>query len=262
MDYKILREIGLTESEVKVYIALLKLGSTTSGPLTEKSGVARSKIYEVLERLISKSLVSYIIKQRTKYYQAEDPLKIQQYLDRKEKEFKKQRTQIDKLIPQLQLEKQLSRKPSEAQIYSGFRGIQTVHEHMYQKLKEGEDFFYLGVPASQKKEHHSYWQRDHRRREKTGFISRALFNKNTDRAILKNRNSYKYSQARYMPLPVKTPAWVMGYQDVTVIGLQSDEGMAIEIINQEIADSFREYFEAFWKLSKPFMKNRNLLKHQ
>jgi sugar-specific transcriptional regulator TrmB len=252
MDYKVLREIGLTESEIKVYLALLKLGSTTSGPLTEKSKVARSKIYEILERLISKSLVSYIIKQKTKYYQAEDPVKIQEYLDQKEKDFKQQRNKINKLIPQLQLEKQLSKKTSEAQIYSGFRGIQTVHEHMYHKLKRGNDFFYLGIPSSQKKEHHWYWQRDHKRREKAGLISRALFNKNTDRKILKNRNSYKHSEARYMPFPVKTPAWIMGYKDVTVIGLQSNDGMAIEIINQEIADSFREYFEAFWKLSKPF----------
>lgn len=68
---------------------------------------------------------------------------------------------------------------------------------------------------------------------------------------MNNRNSYKDSEARYMPFPVKTPAWIMGYKDVTVIGLQSNEGMAIEIINQEIADSFREYFEAFWKISKP-----------
>jgi sugar-specific transcriptional regulator TrmB len=252
MEYKVLRDIGLTQSEIKVYLALLKLGSTTSGPLTDKSGVARSKIYEVLERLINKSLVSYIIKQKTKHYQAEDPAKIQEFLNKKEKEFKQQRNKIDKLIPQLQLEKQLAKKPSEAQIYSGFRGIQTVHEHMYQKLKRGDNFFYLGIPASQKKEHHLYWQRDHKRREKAGLISRALFNKNTDRNTLKNRNSYKYSEARYIPLPVKTPAWIMGYKDVTVIGLQSNEGMAIEIINQEIADSFREYFEAFWKLSKSF----------
>ena len=131
MAYAALREIGLTESEIKVYIALLTLGSSTSGPLTQKSGVARSKIYEVLERLISKSLVSYIVKQKTKYYQAEDPIMIQEYLDLKEKNYRQQRIRVDKLIAQLQAEKQSVKKQSDAQLYSGFRGIQTVHEHMY-----------------------------------------------------------------------------------------------------------------------------------
>ena len=126
--------------------------------------------------------------------------------------------------------------------------------YRYQKLKRGDDFYYLGIPALQEKTYHLYWQRDHKRREKAGLHSRALFNKNTDSDILKNRNSYKYSEARYIPLAIKTPAWIMGYKDVTVIGLQSTEGIALEIINQEIADSFRAYFEAFWKMSKAIIQ--------
>lgn len=252
MNPKILENIGLTEGEAKVYLALLKLGSATSGPITDESGVSRSKIYNILERLIQKGLVSYIIKEKTKYYQAEDPAKIREYLDRKEQEFKNQRTEIDRIIPQLELQKKLGKKPGEAQIYKGFKGIQTVHEHMYLKLKRKDEFFYLGIPAYQEKTHHLYWQRDHKRREKAGIISRALFNQKTERKVLENRNSYNHSEARYMPLPIETPAWIMGYKDTTVIGMQSDEGMAIEIINQKIADSFKQYFEAFWKLSKQF----------
>jgi hypothetical protein len=36
-----------------------------------------------------------------------------------------------------------------------------------------------------------------------------------------------------------------------VIGLQ-DADIAIEIINQKIADSFKAYFEEFWKMTKRF----------
>jgi len=252
MNTQTLRNIGLTEGETKVYIALIKLGTSTSGPITDKSGVSRSKIYNILERLMQKGLVSYVIQQKTKHYQAEDPIKIQEYLDKKEEAFKKQRKEIDKIIPELQLQKQLAKKPAEVQIYKGFKGIQTVHEHMYSKLKKGEGFYYFGIPSFQEKQYQLYWQRDHKRREKAGLISRALFNKETPRKILANRNNYKHSEARYMPLPINTPSWIMGYKDITVIGLQSDEGMAIEITNQKTADSFKEYFEAFWKMSIPF----------
>ena len=79
-----------------------------------------------------------------------------------------------------------------------------------------------------------------------------MFNKGAKREVLKNRNSYKGCDARYMPIPVETPAWILIYKDITVIVLQSDDGMAIEIKNQKIADSFKEYFNAFWKLSKKF----------
>lgn len=79
-----------------------------------------------------------------------------------------------------------------------------------------------------------------------------LFNQGTDKSILKNRNSYWKCDTRYMPSTIKTPAWFMSYADVTVIFLQSDKAVAVEIINKEIADSFKAYFDDLWSKSKPF----------
>ena len=118
MDTKVLENIGLTEGEIKVYLALIKLGPSTSGPITDSSGVSRSKVYNILERLMQKALVSFIIKQKTRYYQAEDPTKIRSYLNKKQHEFELQKAEVDKLIPELQLQKQLEKTKSEAQTKS------------------------------------------------------------------------------------------------------------------------------------------------
>lgn len=252
MDIETIRTIGLTDGEAKVYLALMKLGSSTTGPIADKSGVARSKIYHVLERLVQKGLVSYIIQEKTRYYQAEDPSKLREYIQQKEESLKTQKETVEKLIPQLQVQKLLGKQAAEAHIYKGFKGITTVHEHMYTRLKRGEGFYYMGIPSYQDKKYHLYWQRDHKLREKAKLYSRGLFNQGTPRDVLENRNNYKYIDCRYMPLPLETPAWFMGYNDITVIGLQGEEDMAIEIINKKIADSFRAYFEALWKMSKPF----------
>ncbi len=252
MNLSILREIGLTEGESRVYISLLKLGSTTSGPLTDHSRVSRSKIYNVLERLIQKGLVSFIVKEKTRYYQAEDPVRIQQYLDEKEKEFKKQKIEIDSLMPFLLKQKDSAKVLSEAQIYKGFKGVQAIIEHLYLKLKKGDTFYSFGLPTTQEEKYHDYWRKDHLRRIKAGMICLALFNQGAAREILKNRNSYKGCDARYMPIQIDTPAWILVYKDVTAIILQGEEGLAIEITNKEIADSFKQYFEAFWKLTKKF----------
>ena len=56
--------LGLTEGEAKVYTALLGTGSSTVGPIVKASGVASSNIYDILERLIEKGLVSFIIKSK------------------------------------------------------------------------------------------------------------------------------------------------------------------------------------------------------
>ena len=62
MELELLKEIGLTDSEIKVYIALLELGSSSKGPIVDKSHVASSKIYELLEKLMQKGLVTQVLK--------------------------------------------------------------------------------------------------------------------------------------------------------------------------------------------------------
>ncbi len=88
------------------------------------------------------------------------------------------------------------------------------------------------------------------RRVKVGIKLRVLFNRETDEGILKNRNSFKGCDARYMPEGIKTPASFLTFKDTTVIVLQHPNPIAVEIVNQEIADSFQAYFEEFWKRSK------------
>ena len=54
MDNSILKDAGLTDGEAKVYISLLELGSSSTGPIMEKSRIARSIIYHILEKLNAK----------------------------------------------------------------------------------------------------------------------------------------------------------------------------------------------------------------
>ena len=251
MQLSALKEAGLTDGESRVYLALLELGPSTTGPIVDKSRVAKSIVYQLLDKLIKKGLVSYIIKEKTKHYQAAQPNKLLDYFEEREKQLLQNKDAIKKILPELLLKQQLA-KTSEAQIYEGFRGIQTVHEKTYLHLKRGEEYFYLGIAPLQNEKYHLYWQRDHVQRAKAGIKCKLLFNKGTNRKVLENRNSYSGCDARYMHTDIQTPAWFAGYKDVTIIGLQSKNGLAIEIINQEIADSFKAYFDAFWKLSKPF----------
>lgn len=251
MDLSSLREAGLTDGEIKVYLALLELGSSTTGPIVDKSGIARSIIYQILEKLMQKGIISQVTKEQTKYFQAAEPSKLLDYIDEREAALQHNRRSVEKILPQLMLLKD-SAPESDVQLFSGFRGTIVVHERTYQKLKRGEGYWYMGVPADQPGPHHAYWQRDHQRRAKAGISCRLLFETNTDPKILKNRNSYPGCEARYMPADIKTPAWFMGYGNVATIGIPSGKPITVEITNKEIADSFKSYFDEFWKKSKPF----------
>lgn len=245
-----LKEAGLTDGEVKVYLALLELGASTVGPVVDKAGVARSFVYHIIENLMEKGLVSYITKGKIHHYQAAQPQKLLEYIDNRKTSLEKNRKKVEDLIPELLLKQSIA-KQSEANIYIGFKGIRTAHEHTYLKLKKGDEYCFLGIPGDQPETQHKYWERDHKKREKTGITCRLLFNRNTPEQVIRNRNSFKGSEARKMREDMVTPATMLIYKDTTTIIIQN-EPIAIEIINQSVADSFMAYFEEFWKNTKPF----------
>ena len=68
ISYNFLRKIGLTESEIKVYLALLKIGISSKGKIIKESKIAPSKVYEIADKLIEKGLCSTITKNGVKHF--------------------------------------------------------------------------------------------------------------------------------------------------------------------------------------------------
>ena len=98
----LLQQIGLTNAEINVYLALLELGSSTTGPIVEKSKASSSKIYEILEKLLQKGLVSFVIKNGMKHFEASDPQRLLDYLKEKETALKTQEQGLQQMLPELE----------------------------------------------------------------------------------------------------------------------------------------------------------------
>lgn len=252
MNTQILERIGLTPGEIKAYLALLSLGPSSTGPLARKSQVSRSKLYSIMDKLEKKGLASHAERNGVTYYQAVEPAKVNDYLKEKEEELRGLAEDFQEFLPKLEAYHKHAGEAQQATIYQGLRGLQACYEHYYLKLKKGEEQLCIGVPAYQPEAHHRYWQKDHVKRAAAGIRCRMLFNRDAPRATLENRNGYALCDARYMPTDIKTPAYFIIYADTTMIAIPSEEPIAIEIINKNIADAFRAYFEEFWKQSKRF----------
>jgi len=52
MNPHLLEDIGLTKLEIKVYLAMLDLGSASAGQISSVSGVHRRSVYDALDRLL------------------------------------------------------------------------------------------------------------------------------------------------------------------------------------------------------------------
>ncbi|MCI0503804.1 hypothetical protein L0Y65_03770 [Candidatus Micrarchaeota archaeon] len=254
MDIRILEKIGLTPGEVKAYLALLALGPSSTGPLANKSQVSRSKLYWIMDKLEQKGLASHAVRNGVMYYQAVEPTKIDDYIQEKEDELKTLREEFVLLLPELEAYHKRAKEIQGMTIYQGLKGLKVAHEHVYLKVKKGDEYVYMGIPAFQPETHHLYWQKDHMRRASLGIKTRLLFNRDTDRKIMENRNGFPFCDARYMPTDIKTPAYFLIYKDTVMMAIPSTNPIAIEIVSQEIADAFMAYFDEYWKRAKKFVR--------
>src|SRR3989344_849600 len=78
-----LKEFGLSENEIKVYLALIKTGESTVQNIAKNAELPRTTTYHLLESLEQKSLVGFVIKESKKYFQAAPPKKLIQTLEEK-----------------------------------------------------------------------------------------------------------------------------------------------------------------------------------
>jgi HTH-type transcriptional regulator, sugar sensing transcriptional regulator len=120
--------MGLTSGEGRVFLALLKMGPAKVGQVVKESHVSYSKVYDVLDRLSSKGLVSHIILGNVKHFNAIEPYRLEEYIKRKEQEVRKQLDIANKLIPELAKVANRNRQNSMAEIFAGDKGIRTAYE--------------------------------------------------------------------------------------------------------------------------------------
>ncbi len=243
MDLELLKEIGLTDSETKVYLALLELGSSTKGPIVDKSGVASSKIYELLEKLVQKGLVSFMIQSGVKHFEAAPPDRIMDYLAEKESKLSVQKEKLKEMMPQLELRRQMSKYKSEAQIFKGNKGWKTAFDDIINTLQKGDRLMITGIskfdPEFKRMIYH--W---HVRRAKKGIKADILLNY-AAREIGEKLIKLSNTKVKYMQKGMVTPAVFLIYGQKTLISLPNQRTF-LRIENEEATKAFKSYFETIW----------------
>ncbi|MBW2997510.1 hypothetical protein KY349_04185 [Candidatus Woesearchaeota archaeon] len=250
MNLEPLRELGLTEGEIKVYTALISLGETTSGPLVEESGVSVSKVYQILDRLAKKGLASHIVKRKTKYFRAADPNRLFVYLQEKQNLLKDQEKDLQKLIPELELRHEIAKTEETAQVFDGLRGIQTARERTLKIMKKGDEMWVIGIAKTPYDRLTPYFAEYHKRRYEKGIKCHYLYNEYAKEPFGKKSAAYPLSEVRYMPEGIITHAWMEIYADTVTIGINKGKSFSVVIQNQEVADSFKNYAKLLWSIAK------------
>lgn len=250
MNEKIFEKLGMSKGEVRVYSALLKIGEVTITPLANESGVTKSKIYDIVDRLIKKGLVGYNIKQGTKHFFVNDPRRIMDYLTSKEEEIKKDKKEIEEIMPTLLAQRNSSSQNRVAEIYQGYNGMKTIREELMLTLDKGEDLLVIGAPKIANDKWEGWLLDFHKNRIKRGVGMKIIYNAEA-KEYGELRTKMKLTEVKYFKEGINSPTWIDVFSEAVMIAVIIEgDPICFVIKNKEVANSFKIYFEMLWKASK------------
>lgn len=243
-----LKQIGLTSGEVSVYLALFDLGVCSTGKITQRSGISGSKVYEVLDRLMKKGLVTSVTKNGVRYFEAASPERILEYVQEKRQSINDEFASVQKIVPQLFLRKANSPK-SKVRVFTGFEGLKTANQEIIDSLGKGDEWLSMGLTA-QPLAWEIYFNKKQQERANKGIIQKHLLNEKY-KAVYQKRKRLVHTQFRFLSktLEMPTSTEVFGDKVCIMIMLQEDP-FAVTIESKAVADSFRKYFYLLWNQAK------------
>ncbi len=232
-----LRTIGLTEIEEKIYLTLLEEGPSLAGHISRKSGIHRRMVYDATERLIKKGLISYIMKNNRRLFEAVDPDRLLQIVQEQE-------AAIKQILPQLKLAHSMSKEKQETQFFKGHAGVKGVFED---EIKEGKELLILSVSPSAREMFPAYFHWFDVRRKQKNIKAKIL----ADASHAGKFSDVPLAEVRHI-LGIGSDATSTNiYADkVAIIFWNKEKPFVVLIKQKEIADAYRAYFEQLWKIAR------------
>lgn len=138
---KYLQELGLSEKEAQIYLALLQVDNESIQDLAKRTGINRTTIYPVLETLEKKGLVSEVQIGKKTHYEAAAPERLETFVERQKVILEEREERLKDIIPQI---KGLQREKGERPVikyFEGRDGAISAYEEFYsfdtKEMKEG-----------------------------------------------------------------------------------------------------------------------------
>ena len=237
MDTKILEEMGFTPKEIDVYITILEMKDSSVFEIMSKAKVSRQSIYEILQKLLDKGLINYIIKENKKQYNVVNPQRLVELMEEKE-------ATLRGLLPKLLERYNKKKEDTKFEIFVGKEGMKTTLNHC---LKIGKPLYTL---ANEDKllDFLKYYMPQYIKKRKKLNINLTMIYSDSMR---KRNIKFPLTKLKYLPDKYNTPTTTIIYGIyVNMLIFSEHNPIAIHIKSKEISDSFMNYFNLMWKIAK------------
>jgi HTH-type transcriptional regulator, sugar sensing transcriptional regulator len=255
----LLKNLGLTENEVRVYLYLVSHGESIVSIISKRLGIKRTAVYTILESLEEKDMVTDFLKNNVKHFDAIELEDIVELCEQKANDMNRLAKRAVKLKDEFKKIREKSQAPTlevrgKIKYYQGMDAVtdlieETVKEKGEEQLCFGHNMYYCQMPGDD-------W---------ANYIKKRVKNKMSVRSIQPHSNEAKEYKARDKE-SLRTTKLVPGDKfpddcEINIIGdmiamftTKGSEPMGMKMYNKNMARTMRSLFELAWEKAKDYDK--------
>ncbi len=248
---QVLEELGFSTKEIAVYLALLAVDSSTVTEIAKKAEIQRTTCYEILDSLLHRGIITKFKKHKKIYFQAGDPRRLIQYLEREKEEkikvIEQQKSKVNEVMTEfLSLLEPKNTKPK-VEFYEGEKGMREAYENTL--TSEGEILSYANVEEVHKGLP-NFFPEYYTRRAALGIPIRAVFTNNAPSKELATHDKQEMRETVILPDPQDTFSPEINIYNNKMLIASWKEKMAVIIESKELADLQRVIYKIVWDALK------------
>ena len=242
-------DLGFSEKEASVYLALLELGPSTTTEISRTAGINRTTGYDILESLVNDGLVNLVGETKIQRFVAESPEKVISFLENKIKQSQERLRQAQLLLPELLSVFSVKEKPK-AKFYEG---IERVKETFEDTLNAKGDILAYAVGADAFKAVGEEYFKDYfRRRVERNVKVKVICPDDPDTLKVIARDKEELRESVVVPRDKFYFTTETNIYNNKILIVSWKEKFAVLIESEEIVDTQKKVFELAWLGAKQF----------
>ena len=246
MDVAELEKVGLNKNEAIVYIELMKLGSASAGTLIKNTEFHRNIVYDNLEKLIDKGLISYILEGKLKIFQMNSPEMLSSYLEKQQKSLDEKKLIANEIQKEAEQQFKSRQNRQESMIYRGIKGVKLVMNDVLETKKKFISFGGPKISNDIMKKH--FWKNFTLKQIEAKISSRLLFNSSLRE--WGKEVSHRFNKIRYLSNIIEPLTQTIVFGNKTAIIVWKEKPIVTLIIDESVAKSYSEFFQILWKTAE------------
>lgn len=250
-----LEQLGLTGTEISLYMIGLQYGPQTTAEYAKRSGIKRTTTQSALLNLTQEGMMGVHSQPGTTYYTACDPNLIERKLNEQIDELKKQQLDLINLVPLFEDISKQAITTTAATNYQGASGVKTAVDaalfcasRRWKIIAPEKNFF-----SENEKEYAEYFIRVRKQR---GIHAKSLWEKSFVMKRKFDDVAFEFRDPRVLPdsMTGKFRTTIIIFDTSVVFINSTKELSAVLIRSAEISETLGLFFDGLWASARKIPK--------